>query len=216
MSQERWIVVCNWNQFQHYKDRNPSWIKNYTELLSDPNYLALGSFHRALLHGVWLLYAAARGEVPASPAYIAKRLGFPTEREARERVTRGQPAGDWLVTDGQLTGDSRVTEDEEAGDRPVRDRDLKRLEQAGFITIGARATLAPRANPASPRALARKEKKEINKGRNETWTERPEKNEEQEEQNLGEEEPLEDRSEEIAELMQGLADGMGDPWKDWK
>ena len=27
-----WIVIPNWEKFQHYTDRNPPWVKLYTEL----------------------------------------------------------------------------------------------------------------------------------------------------------------------------------------
>ena len=54
---ELWIVIRHWERFQHYKERNPPWVKNYTRLLSDQNYLALSPTRRALLHGLWLAYA---------------------------------------------------------------------------------------------------------------------------------------------------------------
>jgi len=52
-----WIVVPNWHKFQHYKTRNPPWIKAYTELLKKDEYLSLSFAARGLLHGIWLAYA---------------------------------------------------------------------------------------------------------------------------------------------------------------
>ena len=49
-----WIEIPNWDRFQHYRDRDPPWIKFYTELLHDPDYLALSGDQRAILHGLWL------------------------------------------------------------------------------------------------------------------------------------------------------------------
>jgi len=57
VSEERWIVVEHWERYQHYKDRRPSWIKLYASLLVDQNYLSLSARRRALLVGLWLLYA---------------------------------------------------------------------------------------------------------------------------------------------------------------
>lgn len=53
----RWIVIPRWDDFQHYKDRDPKWIKNYTRLVNDDAYLDLPLLHRGVLHGIWLLYA---------------------------------------------------------------------------------------------------------------------------------------------------------------
>lgn len=59
VSAERWIVIPNWEKFQHYKDRGPKWIKNYTRLLSNDDYLMLTGNRRALLHGLWLVFASS-------------------------------------------------------------------------------------------------------------------------------------------------------------
>lgn len=65
MTDERWIVIPKWAEFQHYKDRSPSWIKNYTRLLSDDAYLELTYAQRGLLHGIWLL-RASMNEAPTN------------------------------------------------------------------------------------------------------------------------------------------------------
>lgn len=148
---ELWIVIPKWRKFQHYNDRNPPWIKVYTDLLDNPNYRQLGSFHRALLHDIWLMYAASQCELPASPAYLSQRLGLPTEAEMRNR----RKAGDSMATQWRLDGDSMATPESEGGDRPVRLRDLKRLEQAGWIKLSTEPLLADKPKGASSRVLAR-------------------------------------------------------------
>jgi hypothetical protein len=67
-----WIVVPGWDRFQHYKSRNPVWIKLYTELLSDPDFLKLTYRQRGILTGIWTLFSQTRGQLGSSPA----RLGF--------------------------------------------------------------------------------------------------------------------------------------------
>lgn len=55
------IVPCNWERFQHAdatkRGKNPTWIKNYTALMSNDDYLDLTLAQRGLLHGIWLEYA---------------------------------------------------------------------------------------------------------------------------------------------------------------
>lgn len=71
----RWIVIEHWERYQHYKDRNPPWIKAYTDLLDNPAYLDLTPNRRALLHGLWLMYARSGRELAENTAMIGSRLG---------------------------------------------------------------------------------------------------------------------------------------------
>ena len=77
-----WISVIGWRRFQHYDPakRQPPWIKSYTELLDNEEYLALSARLRGILHGIWLAYAAARCQLGASPARIGLRIGEPSVR----------------------------------------------------------------------------------------------------------------------------------------
>ena len=86
MSGELWIEVVNWGKFQHYKDRNPNWIKNYTELLHDPNYLELSAGERAILHGLWLEYALSHARVRLSTRSIQARLNLRVTKQQLERL----------------------------------------------------------------------------------------------------------------------------------
>jgi hypothetical protein len=71
-----WIIVNHWDTFQHYKDRRPPWIKNYTELLDDPDYLRLTVGERSLLHGIWLMYASHHGQLPLDARYLSRQLNI--------------------------------------------------------------------------------------------------------------------------------------------
>lgn len=82
MDEPKYIHIRNWERFQHYKDRNPNWIKNYTELLHDHNYLALPPATQALLHKLWLLYAATHRRIPLDTRYISRTIS--------QRVTKQQ------------------------------------------------------------------------------------------------------------------------------
>lgn len=74
MSGEQWIVVPNWDRFQHYSDRDPIWIKTYVALLHDEDYLRLSGHARAVLHGVWVAYASSNGQIRLDPRSISSRL----------------------------------------------------------------------------------------------------------------------------------------------
>jgi len=77
-----WIVIPNWRRFQHYKNRQPKWIKVYTELMSDPAFRALTLAQRGLLISLWLEYANSRASVTIKPGYVTQIAG--------QRVRKGQ------------------------------------------------------------------------------------------------------------------------------
>jgi hypothetical protein len=66
VSNDPWIVVPNWEKFQHYKDRRPLWIKLYTELNSRDDWLELTFAERGLLVTIWIEYARAGGRLRRS------------------------------------------------------------------------------------------------------------------------------------------------------
>jgi len=76
MSDERWIVIPNWDKFQHYKDRDPTWIKTYVSLTASDQYLALSGHRRGVLHGVWLEYARSHGQLRHDTLTLSRRLNL--------------------------------------------------------------------------------------------------------------------------------------------
>lgn len=80
MAERLWIVIPRWrggkDGFQHYGDRDPKWIKNYTRLLHNDDYLRLTGHRRALLHGLWLAYAMSGGCVAVDPQMVGRQLGL--------------------------------------------------------------------------------------------------------------------------------------------
>jgi hypothetical protein len=78
VSEERWIVIPNWEKFQHpdaARSIVPPWIKDYTEQISKDEYLEL-SFHlRGVLHGLRLEYARSKRQLGGSTQVLSRRLG---------------------------------------------------------------------------------------------------------------------------------------------
>lgn len=72
----RWLEIVGWEQFQHYRDREPSWIKNYTRLLSSDKYLSLSGHRRAVLHGLWLAYASSNRQLIVETSSLSARLNL--------------------------------------------------------------------------------------------------------------------------------------------
>jgi len=60
--------VKNWGDFQHYKDRNPPWIKLHKTLLDDMDYFGLSVANRGRLILLWLLASENFGLLPSETA----------------------------------------------------------------------------------------------------------------------------------------------------
>lgn len=61
-------VVKNWRQFQHYKDRNPPWIKLHFSILSSKDWVVLDDASRVLAIACMLVASRSEGEIDGSEA----------------------------------------------------------------------------------------------------------------------------------------------------
>lgn len=67
--------VKNWNEFQHYKDRNPPWIKLHNHLLDDYEFECLGDAAKGHLLCIWMLASRTKNEMPYDEKWITKKIG---------------------------------------------------------------------------------------------------------------------------------------------
>jgi len=118
MSNELWIVVRNWRRFQHYRDRRPPWIKNWTGLVADQNYLALSASRRALLHGLWLLYALNDTSLRLDVHLINTSLGLHAKMKDYESLSH---AGFITIVASKPLALAREQESEEERTRKGKD-----------------------------------------------------------------------------------------------
>jgi hypothetical protein len=69
------IAPKNWRDFQHYKDRNPPWIRLHKSLLDNYEFQCLPVASRALAPMLWLLASdSVDGVIDADEAKLAFRL----------------------------------------------------------------------------------------------------------------------------------------------
>lgn len=87
------IEIPRWDGedgFQHYKNRDPIWIKVYTRLHSDDAWLELTAHQRAVLLGLWLEYARGGRHLPLNTASLSRRLNLRVMRRDIEHLeTKG-------------------------------------------------------------------------------------------------------------------------------
>lgn len=64
--------VRNWSKFQHYKNRNPPWIKLHVELLSSEDWVSLDDASKLLAIVCMVIASKNDGHVPDNPEYIQR------------------------------------------------------------------------------------------------------------------------------------------------
>jgi hypothetical protein len=143
----RIFSVKNFERFQHYKDRNPPWIKLYNELLDDYEFGCLQDASKMHLIAIWLLASRSENKLPYDPEWVARRINATDPVNLDELVRRG-----FLLTDQPLPNAEQVASDALAECLP-RDRERDRERDRGredAAPSGARSGELdlPRAEPA--------------------------------------------------------------------
>lgn len=90
------LSVKNFEQFQHYKDRTPPWIKLYNELLEDYEFSALKDTSKAHLMLIWLLASRSNNQIPYDAKWIANKIGANTPVDLDALLDSG-----FLIEDGE-------------------------------------------------------------------------------------------------------------------
>jgi len=130
----RWIEIVNWDRFQHYADRDPIWIKNYTALLDNPDYRNLTLPQRATLHGLWLLYAKSHRAIRDDTASVTRALGVRVTSATLEALNDAGfirfRASKPLAQRREEKRKKQVTREKNTDNGPARDPDaLRKIKQ---------------------------------------------------------------------------------------
>lgn len=71
----KFLAVKNFEKFQHYRDRAPTWIKLYRSLLDDYAFMGLPEAARSQLMLLWILASVYENLIPNDVAFLKRRLG---------------------------------------------------------------------------------------------------------------------------------------------
>ena len=116
-----------WNDFQHYKDRNPPWIKLHKSLLDNFEFQSLPVASKALAPMLWLIASCeVNGVFDAADRKLSFRLRM-TERELKEALKPLISNGFFILyqDDGMVLADSKqpaIPETETETDKSKRQR----------------------------------------------------------------------------------------------
>jgi hypothetical protein len=68
------LKVANWEEYQHYKDRNPPWIKLHNQLLDSYEFCSLPDASKAHLLAIWMLASRSNNKLPHDAGWISRKI----------------------------------------------------------------------------------------------------------------------------------------------
>lgn len=85
----KYIAIKNWETYQHYKDRNPPWIKLHQDLMTSNTWVMSGEHEKALMIGLMLLAAKSDNNIPCDTSYIKRVLHLDKEPNIQFLIDTG-------------------------------------------------------------------------------------------------------------------------------
>lgn len=85
----RFFSVANWDEYQHYNDRAPPWIKFYSKTLDNYEIGCLQDASKAHLFQIWLLASRHKNRMPFDPEWIGRKINATTKVDLKALETLG-------------------------------------------------------------------------------------------------------------------------------
>lgn len=85
----KYLSVKNWDDFQHYKDRTPPWIKLHRTLLDDYAFSRLQDASKAHLMLIWLLASQMDNKIPYDDVWIGRKIGATDHVDIKSLIDSG-------------------------------------------------------------------------------------------------------------------------------
>lgn len=162
------LRVKNWEKYQHYRDRNPPWVKLHFSILSSADWVTLADADRVLLVVCMLLASKNSGEVPNDPdyiqrvAYLAKkpnlqnliRCGFLTCDDASTMLADASKTLASARPETETETEERQSRGESEGTTPPSDFDRFWQAYPRKVGKGAALTAWKKAKPTAATVVA--------------------------------------------------------------
>ena len=84
-----YLTIKNFEKFQHYKERNPPWIKIHRELFLDYEFGCLQDASKLHLMLIWLLASQLDNKIPNSPEFIKEQIHVKEEVDLNLLISKG-------------------------------------------------------------------------------------------------------------------------------
>lgn len=85
----KYLKVKNWAKFQHYKDRQPPWIKLHRSFFDDYEVSCLQDASKLHLILIWLFASQNDGKIPEDANFLQKKLGLSKPPDLEALINNG-------------------------------------------------------------------------------------------------------------------------------
>jgi hypothetical protein len=85
----RFLSIKNYATYQHYKDRNPPWVKLHAKVLNDYQFSRLQDASKAHLMLLWVLASRHDNRIPYDLMWLTQQLGATSPIDVDELVAYG-------------------------------------------------------------------------------------------------------------------------------
>lgn len=85
----RYLSIKDWSEMQHYRDRNPPWIKLHNSILNDYDFSCLHDASKLLLMLLWALSSQLNNRIPDDSEWLEKRLPIKGKINLKELIDKG-------------------------------------------------------------------------------------------------------------------------------
>jgi hypothetical protein len=89
MPEPRYLAVKNWDKFQHYKQRNPPWIRLHRTLLRDHKFNQLTENEQWMLVRMWLLASESDNHMAYDEKWVRRAINSSKKVPLEKFVSMG-------------------------------------------------------------------------------------------------------------------------------
>ena len=110
-----YLRIANWEKYQHYKNRNPRWVKLYIDIFNRPNWISLDDKSKFLLLICLGIGAICDGKIPKCAKTLQKISNLRRKPDLKPLIDIG-----FLIPDA-----SKMLDREENNKNKRREEDKK-------------------------------------------------------------------------------------------
>lgn len=144
-----YLSIPKWEEYQHYKDRNPPWIKLHNKLLESYDFECLPDASKAHLICIWLLASRTNNKMKADKNWIQRKIGANSEVDINALVNSGflvikQEDGDCTQNASMMLQEpasnscteKRESREEKSREEPEKKKDTSKAAPVDFSIFG--------------------------------------------------------------------------------
>lgn len=134
---DTYFKVRNWETFQHYKDRNPPWIKLHNHLLDNYEFECLPDASKAHLLCIWMLASRTQNKMPLDPKWIKRKIGASSDVDLDILIKYGFIEEECELHNMERCASKALVSEEKRRDREEerQSREEKSLQEKDILSV---------------------------------------------------------------------------------